>query len=110
MHSCTEEGPRRASYHAVVGKACIGDTLEAVDNPLLPYSAHTSQLKDDTATASCAAFTGGAVHIASGVRDQVADRTVAVCTALKAVENSLFPCAILTRGQLVNGAKIICPV
>src|SRR2546425_8392145 len=110
MHGCTEEGPGRAGYHSVIGEACIGDTLEAVDNALLPYSAHTSHLEDDTATASCAAFTRGAVHIAGRVGDQVADGTVAVTSAFEAVENSFFRYAVGTRRQLVNAAKVICPV
>src|SRR5262249_49845465 len=91
--------------HTVVGKATIWRTRKLMNHALCPLTASRTE-HEDHAT-SQAALTRGSIQIASRVGNKIADRTVAIVSALKAVNHSLAPFASGPGGQLVNSADTV---
>src|ERR1700682_5640628 len=108
MYVCAVEVACRITHHSVVRKPSVGSALEAISHILSPRSVTAgSQFENDAAITTRAARTGGAVHGSSLGKNDVADGTASVSSALEAVEHTFFPCSVGLGSELVYGTKII---
>src|SRR6266536_1473546 len=109
VHRCTVEVPRSVTHHPVIGEGSVRRTFETMGDALGPLPGGARSYLEDRATPQ-AAFTRRSIEIASRVKNQVADGIGSVCSAFEAVKDSFFPFARGPGSQLVNGAKVVCPV
>src|SRR5450432_3995443 len=109
MNCRSEEVTQAIRNHPVVSEGAVRNALETVDNAFDPLPGGVTSYLEDRAKAH-AAFTGRSVEIASGINDQVANRAVAIVSALETVKHFFLPFPGSGGDELINGAEVVCPV